>query len=285
MQMSLKSPQTIRLTILFIGTALLAVASGNSAENPRHPLEVLSAFNIARRAIIATEHSWQVREHYNYIKRDEDRRLDGQGQIKSTNIDVFKMTVVHGERFEQAVEHNGRPPSAAEIKKLNEDFEKLKRESSDGRTSRLRKDQENKALLEEVLQAFDFQLVGEDTLSDRAAYVVAITPHPGYHPRGRYARMLSKLEGKLWVDKQDFGWIKFDGQVTDSFAVGLFIARVQRGAHLLVEQTPLGDAVWLPKRIELQAGAKVFFMKNFAVDRIFTYSDYRPADGLYSVSR
>jgi hypothetical protein len=27
------------------------------------------------------------------------------------------------------------------------------------------------------------------------------------------------VEGKLWVDKQDFGWIKIDGKVTQSFSM------------------------------------------------------------------
>jgi hypothetical protein len=37
----------------------------------------------------------------------------------------------------------------------------------------------------------------------------------------------SKLQGKLWIDKSDFGWIKVEGQVTQSFSLGLFVASVQ----------------------------------------------------------
>ena len=94
------------------------------------------------------------------------------------------------------------------------------------------------------------------------------------------------MEGKLWVDKQDFGWIKVDGQVTQSFSMGLFVARVQRGSHIILEQTCVGDAVWVPKRLEVRAGTRILFLKNFDMDRILTYSDYRPAaDGPYSVSK
>lgn len=95
-----------------------------------------------------------------------------------------------------------------------------------------------------------------------------------------------KVEGKLWVDKQDFGWIKVDGQVTQSFSMGLFVARVQRGSHIILEQTCVGDAVWVPKRFEVRASTRILFLKNFDMDRILTYSDYRPAaDGPYSVSK
>ena len=49
--------------------------------------------------------------------------------------------------------------------------------------------------------------------------------------------MFSKLEGKLWVDKQDLGWIKADGRVIQPFSIGLFLARVLRGSHITMEQT------------------------------------------------
>jgi hypothetical protein len=195
------------------------------------------------------------------------------------------MILVNGERFEQLVEHNGQPPSAVQQRKRDDDLEKLKHETSEVRAVRLRKDQENRSFLEEMLEAFDFQLVGEEITDGRPAYVLQATPHPGYHPRGKYGKMFSKVEGKLWVDKQDFGWIKVDGQVTESFSMGLFVARVQRGSHIILEQTCVGDAVWVPKRLEVRASARILFLKSLNLDRILTYSDYRPADGLYSVSR
>src|ERR1700730_4623677 len=93
-------------------------------------------------------------------------------------------------------------------------------------------------------------------------------------------------EGKLWVDKQDFGWNRVDGRVTESFSMGLFVARVQQGSNIVLEQTCVGDAVWVPKRLEVRASARILFLKSLDIDRILTYSDYKPgADGPYSVSR
>jgi hypothetical protein len=103
---------------------------------------------------------------------------------------------------------------------------------------------------------------------------------------GKFGKMFSKVEGKLWVDKQDFGWVKVDGQVTQSFSMGLFVARVQRGSHIILEQTCVGDGVWVPKRLEVRASARILFLKSLGIERILTYSDYRPAaDGSYAASR
>jgi hypothetical protein len=68
--------------------------------------------------------------------------------------------------------------------------------------------------------------------------------------------------------------------------MGLFVARVQRGSHILLEQICLGDAVWVPKRLEVRASAKILFLKSLELEKILTYSDYRPAaDGPYSVKK
>ena len=286
MEILAKSRVEMLLVMVAVSTALFAQSGGSPPDQPQNLVGVLDARQIVGPSVAATERSWQARGHYTYTERDEDRRLDAHGQVKSNNVDVSRMIVVNGERFEQLVEHNGQPPSTEERRKRDEGLEKLKHETSEERAARLRKDQENRSFLEEVLQAFDFQLVGEEIADGRSAYVLQATPHPGYHPRGKYGKMFSKVEGKLWIDKQDFGWIKVDGQVTQSFSMGLFVARVQRGSHIILEQTCVGDAVWVPKRLEMRASARILFLKNLDIERILTYSDYRPAaDSPYTASK
>jgi hypothetical protein len=265
-------------------TALFAQSSG--PDTPRNHASMLEARQIVGPSVEATERSWEARDHYTYMERNEDRRLDSLGHVKSANVDVTRMILVNGARFEQLMEHNGQLPSAKEQRKRDEDLEKLKHETPDEQTARLRKDEENRSFLRDVLEAFDFQLIGEEIADGRPAYVLQATPHPGYRAHGKFGKMFSKVEGKLWVDKQDFGWIKVDGEVTQSFSLGLFVARVERGSHMILEQTNVGDGVWVPKRIEMRASARILFLKSLDLDRILTYSDYRlAADGSYSVSR
>jgi hypothetical protein len=276
-----------------IGTLLVVIAASSAVyaqdsgpDGHQSHASVLDARQIVGQSVAATERSWQARNHYVYMERDQDRRLDSLGRVKSENVDVTRMILVNGARFEQLMEHNGQLPSATEQRKSNEDLEKLKHETPAERIVRLEKDQENKSFLRDLLEAFDFHLIGEEVVDGRTAYVLQATPHPGYHAHGKFGKMFSKVEGKLWVDKQDFGWIKVDGQVTQSFSMGLFVARVQRGSHIILEPTCVGDGVWVPKRLEVRASARILFLKNLDMDRILTYSDYRPAaDGAYCVSK
>jgi len=48
------------------------------------------------------------------------------------------------------------------------------------------------------------------------------------------------------------------------------------GSHITMEQTRVGDGIWMPKRIEVRAAAKIFFIKSLIIDKVMTYSDYRP---------
>jgi hypothetical protein len=285
MKIVAKSRMAMLVLTLASSAVLFAQASGSSPDKPRNRSE-LDARQIVTASIAAAERSWQARSYYTYTERDESRRLDARGQVKSNDVDVSRMILVNGAHFEQLLEHNGQPPSIEDRRKEDARLEELMHETPEQRAMRIRKDLENRSFLEELLQAFDFQLVGEEIAGGGLAYVVQATPHRGYQAHGKYGKMLSKVDGKLWVDKQEFGWIKVDGQVTQSFSMGLFVARVQRGSHVILEQTCVGDRVWVPKRIEVRASARILFLKSLDVDRILTYSDYRPAtDGPYSVSR
>ena len=178
------------LVMVAASAALFAQSSG--PDKPQNHAGVLDARQIVGQSVAATERSWQARDHYTYMERDEDRRLDSLGQVKSEDVDVTRMILVNGARFEQLVEHNGQLPSATEQRKSDEDLDKLKHETPDEQTARLRKDQENRSFLRDVLEAFDFHLIGEEVVDGRPAYVLQATPHPGYHAHGKYGKMFSK---------------------------------------------------------------------------------------------
>jgi hypothetical protein len=276
----------IATVLVVVSTSSLLFAQSGGRGTRQDNSSSSDALHIMSLSIVAAERSLLARDRYTYVERDQDRRLDVHGQLKSENVDVTRMILVNGARFEQLIERNGQPPSAEEQKKLDQDLEKLKNETPQERTARLGKSQENRSLLRDMLEGFDFRLIGEEVLGNRPTYVLQATPHPGYHARGKYGKIFSKVEGKLWIDKSDFGWIKVEGQVTQPFSMGLFVAHVQRGSHITLEQTNVGNAVWVPQRLDVRASASILFLRSLTIQRIFTYSDYRrEGDGSYITSR
>ena len=268
--------QTV-LIVLLAPSALLA-QNNDSVVKPQILSSVPDVRQIVVSSIEVTQRHWQARLHSTYVERDETRHLDTVGHVNSEEVDVSRTILVNGAPFEQLVERNGRPPSAEEDRKQKERLEKLKRETLEQRNERLHKqDEETLSLVREVPKAFNFQLVGEEIVNGRPAYVVQATPRPDYHAQGKYGGMLSKVAGRLWIDRQDLGWIKVDGQVIQPFSIGLFLARVLRGSHITMEQARVED-IWMPTQVEVRAAAKILFLKSLVIDRVLTYSEYRLAE-------
>jgi len=269
----------MRTLIIMIAASAVGFAqvNGSAAQPQNHSIQP-DARAIVGPSIAATDRSWRARVHYTYLERDEDRRLDSHGLVKSEDVEVSTIIFVNGVPFEKLVEHNGRPPSAEEQRKEKDKLNKLKRETREERVARLRQEEEdNTSLVREVSKAFDFELIGEEIVNSRPAHVLQATPRSGYHARGKYGEMFSKVKGKLWIDKEDFGWVKADGQVIQPFSIGLFLARVLPGSHITMEQVRVGDGIWMPQHIEVRAAAKIFFIKSLIIDKVLTYSRYRPA--------
>jgi hypothetical protein len=251
--------------ILFTAASTLAAQS------------VPDARQILDSSIAVTQRTWKVRLKYTYLEHDVDRRLDSAGRVVSEKTDVSRTTLVDGVPFERLVERNGHPLPSEEEKKENEKLAKLKRESPEQRAQRLRKEEdENASLVREVPKAFDLQLVGEESINGRPAYVIQAKPHPGFQAEGKYGKMYAKVEGRIWIDKQDLAWVKVDGQVMQPVSMGFFLVRLMRGSEIKMQQMRV-DSFWMPERVEIRAAARIFFVKSILVERVLTYSEYKLA--------
>ena len=266
----------IAFAIAFAASATFFAWGETVPTKPQNQSGILDARQIMEASIAATQRDWRARLHYTYSERDENLRRDLAGHVKSEVDTVTRTILVNGVPFDQLVERDGKPPSAAEERRQKDEIDKLKREKPEQRAERLRKQgEEDTSIVQEVPKAFDFQLVGEEVVNGRPAYVLQATPHPGYHARGKYGGMYSKVAGKLWVDKQDLGWIKVEAQVIHPFSMGLFLVRLLRGAQIKMAQTRLDGGIWMPARVEVRAEAKIFFVKSLMIDRVMIYSEYR----------
>lgn len=231
---------------------------------------------IVRRSAANEARGLEARAKFSYTKRDETRRLDSHGQVRSDGIKVSKIEFVNGTSVEQTVSYNGGPPSADQQRKDLEAMEHARIETPAARNARLDMERESRAFMAEVPEAFNFRLTGEEQINGRAAYIFEATPRPGYQSRTKYGKMFSKAHGKLWVDKQDLGWVRADATVTDSFYIGFFLARVQPGSHILFEQIRANNGLWLPKQVRVQASARIFLFFDYHSEEIITFSDYQP---------
>lgn len=57
--------------------------------------------------------------------------------------------------------------------------------------------------------------------------------------------------------------------------MGLFLLRLLSGSHITMDQTRVDGGIWMPKRVEVRASAKIFFVKSLVIDRVVSFSEYR----------
>lgn len=233
------------------------------------------ARQIAERSVAIADRNWTARQSYTYVERDEASHLDPEGNMRSTDVRVSRAIFVNGDTIIQLVSHNGRPPTPEQRKKDQELLRKRRSETLQERAARQREEKENRAFIGEVLEAFNFRLLGEQAVNGRPAYILEAMPKSGYRAHSKYGKIFTRVHGKLWVDKEDFGWVKVDANVVAPISMGLFLARVQPGTHIVFEQTQVTKGVWLPKRIEIKAEAKILFVKNYQMQEVIIYSEYR----------
>src|ERR1700733_775959 len=224
------------------------------------------------------------RQHdYTYIQREEEHKLDGKGQVKSTETKTSEVMELYGEPVERLTAKDDKPLSDKDAKKEEEKIQKLiekrKNESPEGRKKREEKEEKDREqgrqFVREVADAYNFRLAGIESLSGRDTYVIDGEPRPGYQAHLKEAKFLPKFRFRAWIDKDESQWKKLDIQSIDTVSWGLFLARVQKGARNIIEQTRINDEVWLPQHISVKVDVRLALMKNFNVEDDITYRDYK----------
>jgi len=224
----------------------------------------------------------QVRD-YTYVEREERHHLDGHGGVAKIESRTLEVLEIYGEPVERLTAKDDKPLSTNETKKEDEKIQKIidkrKNESEEDRRTRMKKEEKNREedrkFVLEVADAFNFRLIGSEVLDGHDTWVLQGEPRPGYEPRNREAKILSKFKGRVWIDKTEEQWVKLDITAIDTISVGFILARIHKGTRVLVEMTRVNEEVWLPKHVQLHFDARVALLKSYNEDVEHSYRDYR----------
>ena len=255
---------------VLVGVLLLSLTAISSWSPGSHP----DAQTIIQRSVVANAEDWKAAPQYDYLERDQ--QPDG-------GTKTYEIIMIEGSPYQRLVEVNGQPLSAElkaqEQKKLDETTEHRRKESASDRSKRIAKYQKererDRALMDQLTKAFDFSLAGEERVDGHNAYVLNASPRPGYKPPNMETEVLTGMQGKLWVDKKTYQWVKVEAEVIHPVSIAGFLAKVEPGTQFALEKMPVGNGIWLPKHFSMKATAKVLavFNHNEATDE--HYWNYR----------
>jgi hypothetical protein len=222
---------------------------------------------------------------YTYVKHERTSRRNGKGELHSVESRTYEVMFLYGEQVEHLVARNGQRLSdkdaAKEEEKIQNLMNKCRNESEADRQKRLQtleKDrQESREFVREIAAAFDFRFAGVESIDAREAYVIDAEPRPGYRPNRKQAHILPKFRFRVWIDKAETQWVRFDAQFIDTVSFGWFVVRLHPGSCVSLKQTRINEELWLPRQVNLQIEARVALLKNFKEDIDVAYSDYKKA--------
>jgi hypothetical protein len=233
----------------------------------------VSVDTIIKRSVEANKLDWKLEPDFTHFERDKEN-----GQDKT-----YEVMMIDGSPYQRLVAVNGKPLSEqeqrSEEQKLRQTISQRHHESPRQRAQRIanyEKDRKrDNLLMEQLTGAFNFSLVAEEKLGLHDVYVLQATPRPGYRPPNNEAKVLTGMQGRLWVDKQSFQWVKVEAEVIHPVSIEGFLARVSPGTRFELEKEPVDNNVWLPKHFAMKANAKIVFLINHNSQEDDTFWGYR----------
>lgn len=234
---------------------------------------------IMQRSQQATLLDWKAAPAYDCFETDKQAD-DGTR--------TYQDLMVEGSPLQVLVAVNGKPLSRRQQeqqqRKVQAAIAQRRAESPAQRSSRIaqyeKERQRDQLLMNELVKAFNFHLEGEQKLEGHSVYLVRATPRHGYQPPNNEAKVLTGMEGTLWIDQSTFQWVKVEAKVIHPVWIDGPLAQVEPGTEFVLEKTPVDDGVWLPKRFAMKAKAKILALFNHHTGEDETYWGYRKTGGL-----
>src|SRR5579864_9015532 len=242
---------------VIVAILLCTISRGGNPAAPdiHHP----DIENVVQQSAHVTEADRIACQQYDFTETD----LESDGSHKT-----FAVHMLYGSPYDDLVAIDGTslPPDkqAHQLHKLKQTVRRRQHESPHEHSARVseyqREQNRDRRFMEEFTRAFNFKLLGEQTLNGHDVYAIEATPKPGYRPTDSASKVLTGMRGELWIDKQTFQWVKVEAQVIHPVSIAGFLARVEPGTRFELEKAPVNDGVWLPTHYSMTAEARVLWV-------------------------
>lgn len=228
-------------------------------------------------------HNFERAQKYTATQREVLKHLDKNGNVKSTEIKTYDINYYFGEFYPRLVQIDDKPLSEKDQKKEDEKLEKFlakrRKESEEEREKRLAKQEkkrkEGRAYVRDVVNAYDFHLLGDDKISGEDTWVIEATPRPDFQPTQPHADILKKIKGRIWIEKKDFNYVKVEAETIDTVSFGLFLFRIHPGSRFVIETTHVNNELWAIKRFYVNGSARIALLKNETAEQEDVFSNYK----------
>lgn len=216
--------------------------------------------------------------HYRAVMTSETREFDGNGQVTEERRVEWEMILIDGWSFMRRRTIDGQPLSGEALAEENAReaaFREDRRRQREGEVEPEEEPEENEneiVINEELFARFVFTLENEEQLRNRPSYRIAFAPREVSLPaRGRIDRMINKVRGRIWIDRETFEFARFEYELMGPVRFGwgvLATLHVFRGS---MDRGPALPGFWRSLQEEFYADIRILFSR----DRIARISQWR----------
>ncbi len=262
-----------RLVLIFALLLPIAVFSQTPASNPLPPID-----DLLKRMIMRAQYDQKndPDKIYGYQIHSLTDHLDGDGKVKEHHEANFQTVLIEGESFPRLINKDGKPLSDKDKEKAAKAEEKFRNRVLEERKHPNKKDDEDALVIDEkLIDRFRFQVIREEEVNGHPAYLLTMLPKPDQPPaRNIEEKVVSKLQGKIWIDVEDSELVKADLDLTEPVSIGGFFGSVKE-VHLDAIQDRIAPSVWVPRIVHIQLNARAL-VKGIRLRQQSEFSDYHP---------
>jgi hypothetical protein len=140
---------------------------------------------------------------YTYTRLMVTEELDASGNVKERKEKAHQVYCRHGVISTKLVPVNARPHGASESQRPA--YDESESREKEGASKRRHSENRENYLTAEIIERFNFRLVGEQMLNGRNSYQIAFVPRQPALPAHHTAdRVLNRISGTVWVDAEEF---------------------------------------------------------------------------------
>jgi hypothetical protein len=237
------------------------------------------AQEIVRRSVQRDYLNFERLKDYTYTQRNEERSFDKQGHLQKTEIETYDILILGGHDYEKLIARGDKPlpekEARKEQQKMDQEIARRERESAEEKAKLEKERRERRKFLNEVPDAFNFKLIGQEQVSGKPTWVISAEPKSGYQAKERLAKVIEKLRGKIWIEQSEYQWVKVEADAIGAVSFGFGLLKIEPGAALKFEQTRVNDEVWLPASASIHADARVALFKHIRSEVNMRFQGYK----------
>jgi len=234
--------------------------------------------DLLQRATITMRTDWNAFPGFAFVERDAET------SNHKTKVTTNRVFMIEGSDYYMPVAVDDKPLTEDQLDeqraKLVEESYRRSHETESQRRRRSdrywKERNQTGILLGEYLKAFDFTAVGEEVLNGHSTCVLDAKPRVDYRPPNREAKILTGMQGRLWIETEGFHWVKAEAEVLKPVSILGVAVRVLPGTHMELSMATVTPSLWLVSSFSVSVKASIVWMSTERSE-VTSWADYQPA--------